>query len=432
MKKEIFIIIIFFGEVLMSQDAMEQGQNFINVVEKQFFQNGKPYYFLGTNFWYGMNLGSRGSGGDRDRLLRELDHLNKIGVKNLRVMGSSEGPDTEPWRIRPALQVVPGDYNEEVLDGLDFLLAEMGKRDMVAIMCMNNFWPWSGGMAQYVSWQDDSEIPYPPICGEGDWQTYQEYTASFYSNENAVTDFFNHLRFTVLRENPYTGTLYRDDPTIMAWQLGNEPRGINNREDFTQWIENTAKYIKSMDSNHLVTIGSEGATAHPSSGNDFFADHQSSYIDYTTIHVWVQNWGWFDPYDEVSLSSAVEKATAYINQHEVLAEKLNKPVVLEEFGISRDDNDHAVTASVTLRDEYYSQIFTHILDKAAAGSPLAGLNFWAWGGAGRPREPQAIWYVGDDFTGDPPHEHQGWYSVYNTDLTTLEIIGRYTRKFNSL
>jgi len=40
MKKAIFIIIIFFGEVLMSQDAMEQGQNFINVVEKQFFQNG--------------------------------------------------------------------------------------------------------------------------------------------------------------------------------------------------------------------------------------------------------------------------------------------------------------------------------------------------------------------------------------------------------
>jgi len=431
MKKAIFILIIF-GGVLMLQQSQEQGPGFINVNGKQFIRDGKPYYFLGTNFWYGMNLGSSGQGGDRDRLLRELDHLKKIGVKNLRVMGASEGPDTEPWRLRPALQVAPGEYNEEVLDGLDFLLAEMGKRDMVAIMCMNNFWPWSGGMAQYVSWQDDSEIPYPPISGEGDWQTYQEYTASFYSNENAVTDFFNHLRFTVLRENPYTGTLYRDDPTIMAWQLGNEPRGINNREDFTQWIENTAKYIKSMDSNHLVTIGSEGATAHPSSGNDFFADHQSSYIDYTTIHVWVQNWGWFDPYDEVSLSSAVEKATAYINQHEVLAEKLNKPVVLEEFGISRDDNDHAVTASVTLRDEYYSQIFTHILDKAAAGSPLAGLNFWAWGGAGRPREPQAIWYVGDDFTGDPPHEHQGWYSVYNTDLTTLEIIGRYTRKFNSL
>ncbi len=51
---------------------------------------------------------------------------------------------------------------------------------------------------------------------------------------------------------------------------------------------------------------------------------------------------------------------------------------------------------------------------------------------GRPREPEAIWHTGDDFTGDPPHEHQGWYSVYDTDSTTLEIIGQYTRKFNSL
>ena len=432
MKKAIFIIIIFFGELLMSQDAMEQGQNFINVVDKNFFRNGKPYYFLGTNFWYGMNLGSLGPGGDRERLLRELDHLNKIGVKNLRVMGASEGPDTEPWRMRPALQIAPGEYNEEVLDGLDFLLSEMGKRDMTAIMCMNNFWPWSGGMAQYVSWQDSSKIPYPPISGDGDWQSYQEYTASFYSNENAVTDFFNHLRFIILRENPYTGKLYRDDPTIMTWQLGNEPRGINNREDFKRWINNTAKYIKSMDSSHLITIGSEGATAHPSSGNDFLVDHESSYIDYTTIHVWVQNWGWFDPYDKESLSPAIEKATAYINEHALLAEKLNKPVVLEEFGISRDNNDHAVTGFVTLRDEYYNQIFTHILDKAAAGSPIAGLNFWAWGGMGRPREPEAIWHTGDDFTGDPPHEHQGWYSVYDTDSTTLEIIDQYTRKFNSL
>ena len=102
-----------------------------------------------------------------------------------------------------------------------------------------------------------------------------------------------------------------------------------------------------MDSRHLITIGSEGATAHPSSGNDFLVDHESSYIDYTTIHVWVQNWGWFDPYDKESLSPAIEKATAYINEHALLAEKLNKPVVLEEFGISRDDNDHAITGCYT-------------------------------------------------------------------------------------
>ena len=66
----------------MLQQSQEQGPGFINVNGKQFIRDGKPYYFLGTNFWYGMNLGSSGQGGDRDRLLRELDHLKKIGVKN--------------------------------------------------------------------------------------------------------------------------------------------------------------------------------------------------------------------------------------------------------------------------------------------------------------------------------------------------------------
>lgn len=46
----------------------------------------------------------------------------------------------------------PGTYNLDVLDGLDFLLAEMGKRGMRATVVMNNEWAWSGGLVQYVMW----------------------------------------------------------------------------------------------------------------------------------------------------------------------------------------------------------------------------------------------------------------------------------------
>lgn len=416
----------------MIKNDHKVNDGFVSVDGKRFFLNDKPYYFLGTNLWYGMNLGSKGESGDRQRLINELDFLSNIGVKNLRVMASSEGPDSEKWRIIPSLQSAPGKYNTDLLDGLDFLLFEMGKRDMKAIMCLNNFWHWSGGMAQYVSWENNTTIPYPPIEGDGDWQKYQEYASSFYSNKEAKEHYYNHIRFIVLRENTYTGKIYRDDPTIMSWQLGNEPRGINNREDFLDWIEFSAQLIKEIDPNHLVTVGSEGSTAHPSSGNNFVKDHESEYIDYTTIHIWIQNWGWFNPADEQSLSTSIDRVQTYINEHEKLAIKLNKPVVLEEFGISRDYNNYSSNSSVSLRDKYFNKVFDIISLKVKNGSPLAGSNFWAWGGFGRPRKPKSIWKKHDQFIGDPPHEFQGWYSIYNSDLSTIKIIKKFASKFNNM
>ena len=50
-----------------------------------------------------MNLGSKGPGGDRAKLVRELDRLQAMGITNLRIMAASEGPDAEPWRMVPAL-----------------------------------------------------------------------------------------------------------------------------------------------------------------------------------------------------------------------------------------------------------------------------------------------------------------------------------------
>jgi len=432
--KKIFLltILLLIGGILVVKNDHKVNDGFVSVDGKRFFLHDKPYYFLGTNLWYGMNLGSKGESGDRQRLINELDFLSNIGVKNLRVMASSEGPDSERWRIVPSLQSSPGKYNTELLDGLDFLLYEMGKRDMKAIMCLNNFWHWSGGMAQYVSWANNTRIPYPPIEGEGDWQKYQEYASSFYSNKKAKEHYYNHIRFIVLRENSYTEKLYRDDPTIMSWQLGNEPRGINNREDFLDWIESSAQLIKEVDPNHLVTIGSEGSTAHPSSGNNFFKDHESEYIDYTTIHIWIQNWGWFDPSDEQSLSTSIDKVRSYINEHEKLAMKLNKPVVLEEFGISRDYNNYSSNSSVSLRDKYFNKVFDIISLKVKNGSPLVGSNFWAWGGFGRARKPKSVWGKDDQFIGDPPHEFQGWYSIYNSDLSTIKIIKEYASNFNNM
>lgn len=424
----------FFILLIFQIPFMSHAQNdFIRIENGKFILQDQPYYFLGTNFWYGMNLGSEGEGGDQDRLLRELDHLKKLGVKNLRVMAASEGPDDEPWRMLPSLQPEAGKYNEQVLKGLDFLLAEMAKRDMYAVVCLNNFWPWSGGMSQYKAWTKKKKIPYPPPAEGGNWATYQTYTADFYSNKEAKSLFEDHIKFILGRKNSINGLAYVDDPHIMAWEIANEARGILKPRKYRKWIKETASLIKSLDPHHLLTTGSEGYTPSKLAGTHAKKDHKFKHIDYLTVHIWIQNWGWYDPNDhDKTFPKAKEKALKYLNRHITAAEELGKPLVMEEFGIARDEDDHNPAATTEARDAYYQYMFEEVYSRAKAGSTLVGCNFWAWGGEGRPREPHAIWKAGDEFIGDPPHEYQGWYSVYDTDRTTLEVIETYARKLEAL
>ena len=426
---------LLLATLLAFLSACKQNENFVTTEGTHFKIGTKEYHYLGTNFWYGLNLGSNGAGGDRQRLIRELDRLKAMGINNLRIMAASEGPDSEPYRMVPALQTAPGVYNEEVVDGLDFLLHEMKLRNMYAIVCLSNFWNWSGGMGQYIVWTHAVDsIPYPPPHHGGDWGRYQEFVSNFYSNQQDVTMLNNHITYIVNRKNSYSNVEYKNDPTIMAWQLCNEPRGLSHTDAYRKWIENTAGLIKQLDNNHLVTIGSEGATSSPYSGTDPEKDHSFSNIDYMTIHIWVQNWDIYNPLRATeTYDSAVTYALNYLDEHEAIAKKLNKPLVLEEFGISRDSNSHDAASSVSIRDKYYASIFEGIYRKSSEpNSVVAGCNFWAWGGEGRPRQPACMWKANDDFIGDPPHEPQGWYSVYDSDSTTNLIIGDYALKMNAL
>lgn len=409
--------------MLMAQDQ------FVRVNQGQFWRNGTPYVFMGVNFWYGMNLGSNGEGGDQDRLRRELDRLQAMGIRNLRLMAASEGPPEAPWGLQPTLQPQAGLLDEELLVGLDVLLAEMGRRNMTGVLCLNNFWPWSGGMAQYVYWASGDPIPYPPPAEGGDWARYQLYASRFYQDTVAQGYFREVVKALVERRNTIIGQLYKDDPVIMAWQLANEPRGILHPRAYRRWIKETAALIKSMDSRHLVSIGSEGATPSRLAGTRFKKDHRIPGIDYATCHIWVQNWGWFDPEKGLAdVPPALEKAVAYLEKHRKQARRMGIPLVLEEFGISRDGNDHSAQSALTVRDAYFQAIFDRVGEGIAAGD-MAGCNIWAWGGEGRPRVPKAIWRAGDDFIGDPPHEYQGWYSVFDTDTSTQKIMKAAASQF---
>jgi mannan endo-1,4-beta-mannosidase len=86
---------------------------------------------------------------------------------------------------------------------------------------------------------------------------------------------------------------YLNSTAIFAWELANEPRCQGcDPSVVTNWAAKTAKYIKSLDSNHLVAMGDEGHglpgdTTYPygkSEGVDFVANLGIPDIDYGTFH----------------------------------------------------------------------------------------------------------------------------------------------------
>lgn len=416
-------IIAILSILIMSISISASNNGFVTQKEGHFFLNGKPYYYIGTNYWYGAILGSKGEGGNRKQLQKDLDYMKSQGITNLRVLVGADGPDGQAVKVRPSLQTAPGVYNDTILDGLDFFLKELGKRQMHAVLFLNNSWEWSGGYGQYLQWAGKGDVPKE---GVRDWPKFVKHVAQYADCDSCHQLFLNHVKFILSRTNRYTKKKYTDDPAIMAWQVGNEPRVFSDegKPAFIAWLKETTALMRNLDPNHLISLGNEGLY-----GSEFDMDlyekiQADSNVDYLTIHIWPKNWSWIDSKNVVAtLDSAIIKTNHYIKQHSHIAQKLKKPLVIEEFGYPRDHHLYTLSDPTTARDKYYENIFKNILESAHNGEILAGCNFWAWGGFSRPKH--TYWQPGDDYVGDPAQEEQGLNSVFNTD-STMKLIKKYS------
>ena len=407
--------------VLLLLMAVPTARAFVSVSGGLLLRNGEPYRFVGTNLWYAPILASTGQGGDRQRLARELDALSAIGVSNLRVLVGSDGPRGVRTKVEPTLQEAPGVYNDTLLDGLDYFMAEAARRDMQVVLYLNNSWEWSGGYAYYL--EQAGEVS-APLSSEVSWQAYCQYQSRFSTNRRAQQLFLDHVRYIVTRTNRYTGLPYADDPALMAWQIGNEPRAFSPevKEPFARWLSETAALIRSLDANHLISIGTEGIIGCEGDTALYRRISSDPNIDILNLHIWPSNWGWASKtVDDGDLERSVGETLRYINAHVALGRQLGKPVVIEEFGFPRDGGSRSIGTPVLARDIYYDFILSRLVEAAESGdSPLMGVNFWAWGGSALPAHDE--WMPGDDYCGDPAHEPQGLYSVFATDTTTLRLI----------
>lgn len=404
--------------------------SFAKVKDNHFIVNDKPYYFIGTNFWYGSILGSKGEGGNRARLIKELDFLKQNGLTNLRVMIGSDGENGVASKVEPTLQIRPGVYNDTIFDGLDFLMSELGKRDMKAVLFFTNSWEWTGGYSQYLNWVGKGKNPIPSVDG---WPAFMNYVKQYAGCKECEELLKNHIRKVITRTNRYTHIKYINDPAIFAWQIGNEPRAFSNENKplFATWLKEISAYIKSLDKNHMISIGSEGQSGCEMDMGLFEQIHADPNVDYLTMHIWPKNWSWLDVKNlSGTLQNSIDKTAEYMNNHMAIARKLSKPIIMEEFGFPRDHHQYTLADSTSLRDAYYASVFNKLLISSKQGDVLAGCNFWSWGGFGRPNGKHIFWEKGDDYLGDPAQEEQGLNAVFNTDQT-VKLVKQFVLKLEN-
>ena len=424
MRKVLTIVLAMAVVVLTgcTQKSMEKTSGFVERKGAGFVLDGEEYRYVGTNFWYGAILASEGQGGDRERLCRELDRLHGLGLDNLRILVGSDGERGVKTKVEPTLQVSPGVYNDTILAGLDYLLMQMGQRGMKAVLYLNNAWEWSGGYGFYLEQAGAGKAPRP---NETSYPEYMNFVSQFSTNGKAQELFFQYVRDIVSRTNRYTDVAYVDDPTIMSWQIGNEPRAFSQeaKVPFAKWLSKASALIRSLDKRHLISIGSEGIWGCEMDSALYEEICADPNVDYMNAHVWPFNWSWADKDSLVEhVERACQNTADYVRRHTAIAERLQKPLVIEEFGYPRDGFAFAPGSSTVGRDRYYDFVFSLIKREPM----VYGCNFWGWGGEASPAHEQ--WLVGDDYCGDPAQEQQGLNSVFACDTTTLNIITKNTKK----
>lgn len=246
---------------------------------------------------------------ERARVDEIVEEVAGLGLNSLRTWAFWHGKpagETDPARV---FQLSPGQYGELAFRRLDYIIAKAKRHGVRLILPFVNNWDNIGSMKDYVRWiYPDHDYP-EGRNGRG------ELHDKFYTDENVRELFYEYIRHVVTRENTITGIEYRNDPTILMWELANEPRfTAATKQEFSTWIAETSEYVKSLDSNHLVSAGTEGKYG--------FDIHDHPTIDAYSFHCWPDHW-----------DMTVEEGTAWIeNQTNGAHEILDRPAYLGEFG----------------------------------------------------------------------------------------------------
>ena len=332
--------------------------HFITTSGTRFVADGQPFRFAGAN----VAVMYREE--DRARMPETLAEAERLGLGVVRVWAYGEGTeadgvmpvgrDREDWPRTHPFRRAPDDWNEEAFVHLDRVLAEAARRNLRVQLCLTNWWRDTGGVTQYLRWAGitdaaDERQPFGINI---------ERALDFYTNAETRRLYRQHVERIVTRRNTVTGTLYRDDPTIMAYELMNEAQGLPGRwHERRAWVAEMSAYVKSLDPHHLLTPGTWGYRS-AFERRAWLEEHRLPHVDFADVHNYPRD-------DHDTFVTSPQAFSEFVENRAAATFSLNKPFVMGEFGMGTEGYEGVSQA------EWYRAYFAH-----SAGSGAGGAIFW--------------------------------------------------------
>lgn len=327
-----------------------------------FSADGKPFYIHGWNSYWLMAQGVDYT--TRGNVRTVLQKGAKMGLTVCRTWAFYDGLD--------GLQAEQGYYNEDVFRALDYAIVEARRHGVRLLLSLVNNLSAFGGKGQYVEWARNAGAN---VGSSND---------SFFTDSTVRGYYKSYMKKIMTRVNSISGIPYKDEPTIFAWELMNEPRCPSDPSgDILQaWIEEMATYAKSLDKQHLLTVGLEGfygfstpekLDKNPGDwaknlGSDFVRHSKSDLIDFASVHAYPDNWTPNLPRED-KLKYIEKWVTSHIEDG---SQVLQKPVLFSEFGVS----DQTADFEAKNRDIMLETMYTKMYESAKNQGAGAGILVW--------------------------------------------------------
>ena len=128
-----------------------------------------------------------------------------------------------------AIQPILGVFNSAGFEPTDYLLSQCAARGIKLVFpLVDNYQYYAGGKFWYCT---ENGVTPDPVASQ------------FFTNTTIINSFKAHISAVLNRVNRYTGLKYKNDPTILAWETGNEINMVPNTE-ISAWTDEISRHIK--------------------------------------------------------------------------------------------------------------------------------------------------------------------------------------------